>query len=147
MYSHTVSGLTCTIMHCSVVNAHRLKPEGHARRRTDALVYTPVDPSACSDYEYRTEDGPVSPDNFIMQGLSRTMEIATQVHSLKNSESFYGGIDGNPLANLIAYAEGEEVCVLSQEWSGFVLHMAICTSKSIQLELKQRIQFDKIQQD
>jgi hypothetical protein len=55
--------------------------------------------------------------------------------------------DGNPYANLTAFADGNEIKVLSLERFSDVLHAAKCSNNSVKLTFTQEVAFDQMHEE
>ena len=133
------------------------------RRTPHSVPYRPVPASVLSDYEVRSQDGYVAVSDYIVHGLSGLKHMVSRQYELRLSESFYWGLgillqeyrstticlhrfpDGNPLANLTAYTNGENVRVLSMERFSNVLNTAQCSEESVKLTFTSENQFEQVE--
>lgn len=87
-----VVALLCSIASLDLVSGRMHRARENVRRQTDTVAYTPIQPSALSDYEVRTGGAHSAAGDYVMQGLGQTMSLATQAYGLRDSESFYWGV-------------------------------------------------------
>ncbi|KAM0720840.1 hypothetical protein Q7P37_003125 [Cladosporium fusiforme] len=116
------------------------------RRVDEVETYSKMHPGGLADYELRSSDSHATAGDHGMQGLSQTIDLVTRTYGLRDSESFYWGRDGNPYANLTAFADGKDIKVLSLERFSDVLQAAECSKNSVKLTFAQEVEFDQVHQ-